>query len=420
MSLIQSLQDILTCSDHPHLLNAPITLNCGHSTCSGPTSDELNLSTSSLPLSNRLVCPQPECDLSSSPTPVSSLEIAPATNVTLQKIISHLSDSCPSEIESASDNCNQVSLYRTILSELECSLCSLIFDCPTTTICGHTFCRTCLLRALDYSDRCPVCRSTMGAPLLRLFQSRSPDFIINKIIKTCFASETSQEPCTPFEVGSEQNKVPLFVCTLAFPKLPVFLHVFEPRYRLLIRRALSRDNKFGIVLPSLPQTENVDGVHPFGTLLEIQKIDFLPDGRSLILAYGLTRFEILRTEPLDGYSVAEVRWIEDVDKTTEDRLEIEAGPEESIESLSKICQAFVEVLRAGSTPWILQRLNNTFGPPPSDPAEFSYWMAMVLPMADDQKAQLLPITTIRLRLKLIVHWIRGFKTQWWFRGCVIF
>jgi hypothetical protein len=47
------------------------------------------------------------------------------------------------------------------------------------------------------------------------------------------------------------------------------------------------------------------------------------------------------------------------------------------EEYMTICRSFIEQLRSGSAPWLLQRLNNTYGTMPDDPSEFSYWMALV-------------------------------------------
>jgi hypothetical protein len=50
---------------------------------------------------------------------------------------------------------------------------------------------------------------------------------------------------------------------------------------------------------------------------------------------------------------------------------------QTTEEYMAICRAFIEQLRSGSAPWLLQRLNNTYGSMPEDPSEFSYWMALV-------------------------------------------
>ena len=47
------------------------------------------------------------------------------------------------------------------------------------------------------------------------------------------------------------HEIPIFVCILAFPSLPCPLHVFEPRYRLMVRRCMeSGTREFGICRPS--------------------------------------------------------------------------------------------------------------------------------------------------------------------------
>jgi hypothetical protein len=51
----------------------------------------------------------------------------------------------------------------------------------------------------------------------------------------------------------------------------------------------------------------------------------------------------------------------------------------STAELMAICESFIDQLRSGSAPWLLQRLNNTYGPIPSDPVLCGYWMASVWP-----------------------------------------
>jgi len=36
-----------------------------------------------------------------------------------------------------------------------------------------------------------------------------------------------------------------------------------------------------------------------------------------------------------------------------------------------------------------------------------------MPIDEYEKARLLPIRSIRLRLKLIVHWVETLKNSWW-------
>ena len=44
-------------------------------------------------------------------------------------------------------------------------------------------------------------------------------------------------------------EIPIFVCTQAFPGIPCPLHIFEPRYRLMIRQCMeSGMRQFGMVV----------------------------------------------------------------------------------------------------------------------------------------------------------------------------
>ena len=85
------------------------------------------------------------------------------------KAFVNVDNSCIRIEEAESDNCIQentmFSVNSNILRELECNLCfNLIYD-PVTTPCGHTLCRSCLRRSLDYRFDCPSCRADLQSYL---------------------------------------------------------------------------------------------------------------------------------------------------------------------------------------------------------------------------------------------------------------
>lgn len=44
-----------------------------------------------------------------------------------------------------------------------------------------------------------------------------------------------------------QQEIPIFVCTLGYPYVPCPLHIFEPRYRLMVRQCMeSGSRQFGM------------------------------------------------------------------------------------------------------------------------------------------------------------------------------
>lgn len=97
--------------------------------------------------------------------------------------------------------------------------------------------------------------------------------------------------------------VPIFVCSLSAPFVPTPLHIFEPRYRLMMRRCVESNQRFGMCLPCEEDDEEKDFADT-GTMLFISKFEQLPDGRSLIETKGVSRFKVIERGELDGYSTA--------------------------------------------------------------------------------------------------------------------
>ncbi|NXT99195.1 LONF2 protein, partial [Buphagus erythrorhynchus] len=95
--------------------------------------------------------------------------------------------------------------------------------------------------------------------------------------------------------------VPIFVCTMAFPTIPCPLHVFEPRYRLMIRRCMETGTKQFIHMLKADH----------GCILEIRDVKFFPDGRSVVDTVGVRRFRVLSHGQRDGYNTANIEYLED-------------------------------------------------------------------------------------------------------------
>jgi uncharacterized protein len=81
--------------------------------------------------------------------------------------------------------------------------------------------------------------------------------------------------------------------TVLFPGQVLPLHIFEDRYRLMIRRCLAEDTSFGVVL--IKQGHEVGALaepHLVGTMARIVESSHLPDGTMNILTVGTERFRI--------------------------------------------------------------------------------------------------------------------------------
>ena len=80
-----------------------------------------------------------------------------------------------------------------------------------------------------------------------------------------------------------------------FPGQVLPLHIFEERYRLMIRQCLAEDKPFGVVLIRRGQ-EVGEKAEPYtvGTIARIVESTHLPDGTMNIVSVGTERFRIHR------------------------------------------------------------------------------------------------------------------------------
>ena len=324
-------------------------------------------------------------------------------------------------------------LKEATKAELDCQVCYALMLDPLTTTCGHTFCRKCVARVLDHSNLCPICRRPLTMPpgvahepsnrrLSKLLVGLCPDLV---------AARAEAAKLEEASMASEKN-VPLFPCTLAYPSMPTFLHIFEPRYRLMIRRAIeSGDRKFGMMMYNCrfePQGDlGATQFAQYGTLLHIISMEMMPDGRSLIETRGVSRFRVKSWDMLDGYYMGNIERIDDVSLAEEEQVESAEtqGPPPprndlvaqlermSTFELLKVGTDFITRMRAASAPWLHERVLAAYGSPPDDPALFPYWFASILPIADDEKYKLLPTTSVRERLKITARWVRRIEAQRW-------
>lgn len=79
---------------------------------------------------------------------------------------------------------------------------------------------------------------------------------------------------------------------LLFPGLQVPLHIFEPRYRAMVKDALARDRRIGMIQPQ--RAEEGAPLFSIGCLGKIDHVEALDDGRFNLVLEGEARFRVLR------------------------------------------------------------------------------------------------------------------------------
>ncbi|XP_011753708.2 LON peptidase N-terminal domain and RING finger protein 2 [Macaca nemestrina] len=286
------------------------------------------------------------------------------------------------------------------VTDFECALCMRLLFEPVTTPCGHTFCLKCLERCLDHAPHCPLCKDKLS----ELLASRNFNITVlaEELIFRYLPDELSDRKRIYDEEMSELSNltrdVPIFVCAMAFPTVPCPLHVFEPRYRLMIRRCMETGTKrFGMCLSA----EHA-GLSEYGCMLEIKDVKTFPDGSSVVDAIGVSRFRVLSHRHRDGYNTADIEYLED------EKVE---GP--AYEELA----ALHDSVHQQSVSWFAslqdrmkEQILSHFGvmpdrepEPQSNPSgpAWSWWILAVLPLERKAQLAILGMTSLKERLLAI-------------------
>ena len=108
-------------------------------------------------------------------------------------------------------------------------------------------------------------------------------------------------------MGAKPARIPLFPLAgaILFPRSQLPLHIFEPRYRDMVRDALAGTGRIGMIQP------NGEGEPPplfqAGCLGEIVGAEELDDGRYNIVLHGSARFRMIAERDLGtAYRQADV------------------------------------------------------------------------------------------------------------------
>ncbi|MGI8578035.1 MAG: LON peptidase substrate-binding domain-containing protein [Nocardioidaceae bacterium] len=199
------------------------------------------------------------------------------------------------------------------------------------------------------------------------------------------------------------NPLPLFpLNTVLFPGVVMPLHIFEDRYRSLVRDLIAlppdADREFGVVAINVGYEAGDRGVHTIqrtGCAALVTEVTANPDGTFEIIAVGRRRFHVERLDPSQDYLCADVEWLADGAGTqTGDAGEAARTAVE----LFEVYRDTIEELRGDD---ILA------GEAPRDPIDLSYTLAASLMVNLADRQSLLECPDVASRLSLGIALMRA-------------
>ncbi|KAJ8247210.1 hypothetical protein GJAV_G00259990 [Gymnothorax javanicus] len=281
--------------------------------------------------------------------------------------------------------------------DMECSLCMRLFFEPVATPCGHTFCLKCLERCLDHNPTCPLCKENLCEYLATRGYHKT--LLMEEVLVRYLSEELAERKKIQEEELKELSnltqEVPIFVCTMAFPTIPCPLHIFEPRYRLMIRRSMETGTKqFGMCI-----ADDMKGFADYGCMLEVRDVKLFPDGRSVVDTIGVSRFKVLSHGQRDGYNTAKIEYLEDT-KVEGEELSALLQLHDSVYDQAS---AWFSGLKENLKTQILSHFGSLPAKDtcpqgnPSGPA-WCWWLLAVLPLESRAQLTILSMTSLRERL----------------------
>ncbi|XP_045554890.1 LON peptidase N-terminal domain and RING finger protein 2 [Salmo salar] len=282
-------------------------------------------------------------------------------------------------------------------ADMDCSVCMRLFYEPVTTPCGHTFCMKCLERCLDHNPNCPLCKENITEYLATRGYHKT--LLMEEVLQRYLSEELAERSKVHQEEMAELSnltqEVPIFICTMAFPTIPCPLQVFEPCYRLMIRRTMETGTKqFGMCI-----ADDIKGFADYGCMLEVKDVKFQPDGRSVVDTVGVSRFRVLSHGHRDGYNTAKIEHLEDQKVDGEELVELQKLHDCVYEQASTWFTSLKDNMK--------NQIVSHFGQLPekdcdlqgsaSGPA-WCWWLLAVLPLEKRAQLSILAMTTLRERL----------------------
>jgi Lon protease-like protein len=189
--------------------------------------------------------------------------------------------------------------------------------------------------------------------------------------------------------------VPVFpLNAVLFPGVVTPLHIFEDRYRALMRDLLAlpdpADRTFAVVAIREGYEvgdRGVQSLHRVGTLVQLTEFEHYDDGRFDIEVTGRQRIVLEEVDPAGEYLTARGELVADEEDTSE-------AADEAVRALTAF-EAYRTALSSMRGGPVLT------GPMPQDPAYLSYTLAATCLLSQRERQDLLEAPDVFTRLRML-------------------
>jgi len=193
--------------------------------------------------------------------------------------------------------------------EVECAICLEPYVAPIVLGCGHAFCRLCLVRSSCFSANghlCALCRTLLTSSC-RLREQPPDEALTARVADILATLDASAGGLNPYAAryavrkAAHAQQLETLLQNASPTTLPVFymwpgtrpgahvaLHLFEARYRALMRRVWEGERQL-LYADSTPRAGGT------AVLVRIDSVHFLADGRANIVGQGVRSVRISKT-----------------------------------------------------------------------------------------------------------------------------
>lgn len=170
--------------------------------------------------------------------------------------------------------------------------------------------------------------------------------------------------------------------------MPLYLYIFEPRYKRMMNECLRDSRPFGVILIRSGQEIGPGAViHPVGTAAHITHVKPLNDGEMNIAAVGQSRFRVVETHTRNPYLTG---LVEDFPLESAEDPRTQTMAQRMAPLVRKYCDIYNTI---GEVEIPVDKI-------PDDPTMLAYLTAVVLNVPTEDKQRLLEVDNLTALLRL--------------------